>query len=136
MFGKIFCSIVILAIGPLLAIPRTCAMTFEVGIDPLFPGANNIVISIIYFAITLFFVLRPTGIVDSIGKILTPVLLIVVLSIIGKGLFFPLGSPVETGMHNAFGKGFTEGFQTMDALVAIIFGGIIINSLKSTGFRI
>ncbi|MCP3942089.1 MAG: branched-chain amino acid transport system II carrier protein [Desulfobacteraceae bacterium] len=135
MFGKIFCTIVILAVGPLLAIPRTGAMTFEVGVLPIFPGANPIIVSIIYFAITLFFVLKPTGIVDSIGKVLTPILLIIVVSIIAKGIISPLGVPIVTGISNSFSKGFTEGFQTMDALVAIAFGGIIISSLKAKGYN-
>jgi len=135
LFSKVFCTIVILAIGPLLCIPRTAATTFEVGVQPLFSGASSTLVSIVYFAITLFFVLRPSGIIDSIGKYLTPALLLMVSSIILIGIFVPLGAPVDTGAVSSFGVGFTEGFQTMDALVAIAFGGIVLSSLKAKGYH-
>lgn len=41
-------SIIMICIGPLIAIPRTAATTFEVGVLPSFPDSNPIWTSIIF----------------------------------------------------------------------------------------
>ncbi len=133
-FSKILGTVIMLAIGPLLAIPRTGATTFEMGIKPLFPGVSPVIVSIVYFTITLFLVLNPSGVVDKIGKVLTPVLLVALAIIIFKGVSSPIGAPIDIGLENPFSKGFTEGYQTMDALGSVVFGGIIIGSLIQKGY--
>jgi len=134
-FSKILGTIIILAIGPLLAIPRTGATVYEMGVKPMFPEFSPIIVSVIYFAITLFFVIKPSGIIDSIGKVLTPALLLIIFAIIVKGVVDPVGAPVSTGVANPFSKGFTEGYQTMDALASIVFGGIMMLSLAQKGYE-
>lgn len=134
IFSKILGTIIILAIGPLLAIPRTGATVYEMGVKPIFQNASPILVSIVYFSITLFFVIKPSGIIDKIGKFLTPGLLVIVATIIIKGIFSPLGAAATTGLVNPFSQGFTEGYQTMDALASIVFGGIIMMSLAEKGY--
>ncbi|MCT4509269.1 MAG: branched-chain amino acid transport system II carrier protein [Tepidibacter sp.] len=133
-FSKIIGTVIMLAIGPLLAIPRTGATTFEMGFKPLFPSISPILVSVIFFGVTLFLVINPSGIVDKIGKILTPILLISLLVVIVKGIMNPIGTPIDTGMQNPFSKGFTEGYQTMDALASMVFAGIVIGSLVQKGY--
>ncbi|CAH2213632.1 branched-chain amino acid transport system II carrier protein [Tepidibacter aestuarii] len=133
-FSKILGTIIVLSIGPLLAIPRTGATTFEMGIRPLFPQVSPVLVSILFFGITLYLVMNPSDIVDKIGKILTPVLLVSLLIIIIKGIINPIGIPTDTGIQNSFSKGFTEGYQTMDALGSVILAGIVINSLIQKGY--
>ena len=41
----ILASAIMICIGPLLAIPRTAATTFEMGIQPIFTGFNSIIFS-------------------------------------------------------------------------------------------
>lgn len=134
VFSKVLGTIIVLSIGPLLAIPRTGATVFEVGIKPAFPHASPIIVSFIYFAVTLFFTLKPSTIVEKIGKYLTPILLFIISLIIFKGVSSPLGTPVATGYTNPFSQGFAEGYQTMDALAAILFGGIILNAIAAKGY--
>lgn len=134
-FSKLFAIIIILCIGPLLAIPRTCATTYEMGIKPIFPNVNLIVGSIIFFALTLYFSIKPSEIADKIAKILTPLLLILVFIIIIKGVSSPLGTPVTEMKINPFSKGFSEGYQTMDALASLLFGGVILNSIVAKGYK-
>ena len=81
LFGRIMSIVVILAIGPLLAIPRTCATAFEVGIRPASAGFPPWLFSIIFFAIALYFALNRSAVIDRIGKFLTPFLLIILLFI-------------------------------------------------------
>ena len=133
-FSIVYCSALILALGPLLAIPRTGATTFEIGIAPNFPSVTPMISSIIYFLITLLIVLNPSKIIDNIGKVLTPVILIMVLMIIVKGIAVKIGSPAANHFDgNLFGVGFLEGYQTMDALGSLLLGSVIMNALKSTG---
>ena len=134
-FGKIFGIIIIVILGPLLGVPRTGATTYEMGISPIFENVSPILVSIIFFSLTLFLTIKPTGIIDRIGKLLTPILLIMLSIIIYKGVTMPIGTPINSASINTFANGFTEGYQTMDALGAIIFGGIIFNSLLEKGYK-
>ncbi|KOR24853.1 branched-chain amino acid transport system II carrier protein [Clostridium sp. L74] len=133
-FSVIATTALILAIGPMLAIPRTAATTYELGINPVFPSIPPIVGVAIYFAICLAFVLRPSGIVDNIGKILTPALLVLLAIIIIKGLVSPLGPVINTNFEGAFSKSLLEGYQTMDAMASVIFASIILTSVKAKGY--
>jgi branched-chain amino acid:cation transporter, LIVCS family len=134
LFGRVLSIVIILAIGPLLAIPRTAATTFEMGVRPNFPGAGPAGSSIIYFAITLFFALNQKKVVDEIGKILTPFLVGTLALIILKGIITPLGTPSGAGLANAFGRGFREGYQTMDAMASVVFAEIIIAAMVFKGY--
>ncbi|MCT4585783.1 MAG: branched-chain amino acid transport system II carrier protein [Peptostreptococcaceae bacterium] len=135
IFGKLFGIIVVLSIGPLLAIPRTAATTYEMGIVPVFGTISPLLVSVIYFGITLALVIKPSAIVDNIGKILTPVILIILALIIFKGISTPIG-PLNPNVDisNAFSEGFLGGYQTMDALGAIVLGVIAINAVKDKGY--
>lgn len=133
-FSKFLGITIVLAIGPLLAIPRTGATAFEIGVLPTMPNGNPIIFSIIYFAISLFLVIKPNEVVDKIGKVLTPALLLLLAIIIIKGIISPMGKPVEGVYEIPFSQGFISGYQTMDALASILFGGIITSSLIQKGY--
>ncbi|MGK0469299.1 branched-chain amino acid transport system II carrier protein [Clostridium sp.] len=132
-FATILGAVVVLAIGPLLAIPRTAATVYEIGVKPMF-AVHPLIVSIIYFSITLYFVIQPSGIVDKIGKILTPILLLVIGFIIYSGVVNPLGTPAATTLANPFSDGFLQGYQTMDTLGAILMGGIILTGIIEKGY--
>lgn len=135
-FSYIYTSLLVVAIGPLLAIPRTGATTFELGILPIFPHANKFLILIIYFAITLYFSIKPSKFIDNIGKILTPFILILLGFLIVKGLiFFQNEEKIIFSGKNMFSFGFFQGYQTMDALASVIFTSIILSSLVSKGYK-
>ena len=50
----ILAFIIIWLIGPLIGIPRTGATTFEIGLQPVFPGLSPIISAVIFFAVTGF----------------------------------------------------------------------------------
>ena len=133
-FARVLSIVVILAIGPLLAIPRTGAATYELGVRPNLPWVSPALSSLVYFAITLFFALNQSKVVDKIGKILTPFLIATLLLIILKGIFSPLASPVQGSLSNPFSSGFREGYQTMDAMASIVFAEIIIAAIVFKGY--
>lgn len=133
LFAKALSVIIMLAIGPLLAIPRTCATTYELGIEPLAPWMGSWIFSVFYFGAVLFFALNPLSVVDRIGKILTPLLLTALLVIIVTGIIYPIGELLPGKDPHMFGKGFVEGYQTMDLIGSVIFGIIVLNDVRSKG---
>lgn len=136
-FGLVLATAIILSIGPLVAIPRTAATTFEVGVVPIWTDFSPVISSILFFAITLFLSISPSKVVDIIGMYLTPLLLLILSVLIIMGVFSPIGDIVDTsiGGNEAFRKGFSEGYQTMDVLASVIYAGIIITAVKAKGFN-
>ena len=142
-FAKAFNFAILLCIGPLFAIPRTAATTFEVGILPLLgafdPGSilgiswSAIAVSLIFFAVTLYFSLNPSQVLDQIGTYFTPFLILMLGFIIVKGILVPIGKPAAPVVDNAFALGFTEGYQTMDALASMAFASIIMADIMGHG---
>lgn len=133
-FGRLLGIVILLAIGPLLAIPRTCATAFELGIRPSMPGFSIVLFSVIFFSITLWFALNRSAVLDKIGKFLTPFLILTLVWIILRGVFYPLGVIAETDLTGAAGRGFREGYQTMDALASLVFAQIVIGTLIFKGY--
>ena len=132
-FAFAFETIILLAIGPILAIPRTAATTYEIIHGTTIPNLNPILSAVIFFTVVVFFVLNPANIIDNLGKILTPALIVVLAMIIIKGFTSPLGEIVNTGKTGVFGYGFERGYQTMDALAALVFTSIIIKNFAEKG---
>ena len=89
-FALIFNTLILMCIGPFLAIPRTAATTFEIGIVPIFGDfdwgtilgmpLSRVVVSFVYFLLTYFLVLRPSKVIDIIGQYFTPILLILLVT--------------------------------------------------------
>ena len=134
-FAIIFTSILFLAIGPLLAVPRTAATTFEVTINPFLPQIPAWAIILVYFLINLFFVLKRSSIIDTIGKFLTPALIVILVVTIVKGIFMPIGTMHETSTSGVFASSLLEGYQTMDAIAALLFAAVITSSIKNKGYE-
>lgn len=142
LFGLIFTSVVYLSIGPLFAIPRTGAVTYEIGIAPYLPESLAdswlplFICSLVYFGISLYLALNPTKLVDRIGKLLTPALLVVILLLAIKSVITPMGpvqDPQGDYITKAFSKGFVEGYLTMDMLASLVFGIVVVQSLQAKG---
>ena len=134
-FTLILTTVLFIAIGPLLAIPRTAATTFEISILPLFPTWSPIIVMAVYFLINLFFVLRRSSIIDTLGKFLTPALIVILTIVIVKGIMDPIGEMVPTGATNILSTSLLEGYQTMDALAALLFAGVITSSIVEKGYK-
>ena len=132
-FSTIFAILSILAIGPMLAIPRTGATAYEITF--LYNGMESPIYKYIYlisyFVIVILFSLRANKVIERIGKILTPILLILLFLIIVKGIFFTNLAVKPDIYPHAFKRGFLEGYQTMDTIASIAYAGIILKAIKS-----
>jgi len=132
----ILATIIMLCIGPIIAIPRTAATTFEIAVLPLIPSATAISTSVVFFVIVLLLSISPSKIVDIIGGYLTPLLLILLSILIILGVLSPIILPEAVAMDaiSSFSMAFHEGYQTLDVLASVIFAGIIISAAKQKGF--
>lgn len=133
--AKILAMTAILTVGPLLCIPRTCATTFEMGILPLFPNFSSILFSIIFFAIVWALTVRPSAVVDIIGKFLTPILLIVLIVLVVIGIVNPIGEiSTEQMTQSVVRDGLLAGYQTMDVLVSLSVTLMLVGSAAAKGY--
>lgn len=133
-FGLTLEIIMMLCLGPILVIPRTAATTYEMSIQPFLNSFNSIIFSVIFFGLTFLLTIKPTKVMDIIGKFLTPVLLIALGFLIFKGVTSPIGELKHVSDNNLFLNGITQGYQTMDALGIGGVTALIISSLVSKGY--
>ena len=129
-----------LAIGPLFAIPRTAAVSFDTGISALLPAAFDgfglPLYSVFFFILTYFFSINPSKIIGNIGNFLSPMLLICLGVLVVCVLVNPTGNlqmPNPEFTTTPFFRGFQEGYNTMDLLAAILFGSITIKAIEAQG---
>ena len=142
LFSTVYLVLLYLSIGPLFAIPRTAATAFDIGVAPVVSESSLpwlLIFTTIYFVCAFLLAVNPTKILDSVGKILTPMfaILIVVLVILGIMKFNNAGTaaPTYETTSLAFGTGFIEGYQTLDALASVAFCIIAMSALKQLGFK-
>jgi len=127
-FAIIYCYIVY-AISISLPSPRTASVTHEMAIEPIF-GSSSWLTSIIYFGMVFIFVINRSKILNIIGKILTPAIILILLLIIGITTFSFDFSFGETVFKSPLTDGILEGYQTFDAIGAVVVGGVIIISIN------
>jgi LIVCS family branched-chain amino acid:cation transporter len=140
LYGVIFTALLYLTIGPFFAAPRTGAVAYDIGISPFisegYGQVGLFVFTLLFFIVTLWFSLNPAKLVDRVGKILSPAIIILIFILLVMVVVKPLGSieaPQPAYANGAFLKGFMEGYNTMDALASLVFGIIVINSIRSMG---
>ena len=79
--------------------------------------------------------MRERAVVDIVGKILTPALLIGLLILIVVGVVSPIGPVGDQALvENVAATGIEAGYQTMDVLATLLFGFIILKSAQAKGY--
>ena len=144
-YSYFFTCALYLTIGPFFAIPRCATTPFTVAVATLMPEGSNqslalAIFSFVFFAIVLAFSLKPGKILTHVGKILTPIFLVLLAVLVIAALVNPTAaiSTLEaqgTYESNAFFTGFLEGYNTMDALACLAFGIIVINVIRGLGVK-
>ena len=87
----------------------------------------------IFNIIAMGFMIRPSTIISTVGEVMTPALLVLLL-VVGVTVFVsPLSDIVAPSQayaeNSALTTGLISGYQTMDVLAAIAFGGIVARAL-------
>ena len=142
-FAFIFTVLIYLSIGPGLGIPRAASVPFEMAVSPYLPNDANrtlwmVLYSALFFLVALWLCLNPGKLVQRIGRVLAPSLLILLvllfISFVTKGNV-NVAPALDSYQSSAFLKGFTEGYNTMNTIAALNFGLVISTTLVSFGLN-
>lgn len=136
-----FTILLYLTIGPFFATPRLATSSFQMGIAPFIGQGNEklvlAVFSVIFFLTAWFFARKPSKLMTYVGKWLTPMFLILLGILIVVALIKPMGNlsfqPNKSYIDSPIFSGFTEGYNTMDALASLAFGSIVVDAIKNLG---
>ena len=141
-FALIFMVLIHLTLGPLFATPRTASISFSVGLQPVLPKSAAkpalLIFSAIFFILAFIISYEQSTILDSIGRILNPLFLLLLFSVFLLAAISPMGAAkdqtVTTAYQSAsFFNGFIEGYNTMDALAGLAFGYTIVSAVRQLG---
>jgi len=128
--GFLVAIFILCLIGPFGATPRCIALSYST-IDMFLPGISIWLFSFISCLIILIFTIKPTRILDILGYLLTPFLLISLGIIVVKGLLMAPAAPVSTVPSlTIFFAGLQEGYHTMDLIGAFFFSYMVIFCLQ------
>ncbi len=127
-FSLIYCVLIYL-IAVAIPSPRTAAATHEIAIHPNF-GTTPLLTSSVYFILVLIFALNRSKILNIIGKYLTPFIVLTLMLVIGIGLYSTQMITNPTKMKTPIINGVLEGYQTFDAIAAVVVGAVIIISIN------
>ncbi|RXJ52511.1 branched-chain amino acid transport system II carrier protein [Gelidibacter gilvus] len=128
VFSIIYC-ILVYAICIILPAPRTASVTHEMAIAPFFKS-SGLLTSSIYFILVFIFVMNRSKVLDLLGKYLTPIIIAILLAIIGIAVFIPADTMQPSQLQMPLVDGILEGYQTFDALAAMVVGAVLIISIN------
>lgn len=132
-FSSLFC-VIIYVIAVALPAPRTASVTHEMAVQPFF-GTSSWLTSAIYFLLTFVFVMNRSKILSLIGKLLTPIIVLILLAIIFLAVYAPTGTMLSNSYPKPLVTGLLEGYQTFDAIGGVVVGAVIIISLNLRGYK-
>lgn len=141
-YAIIFTILLYLVVGPFFALPRLASTSFEIGSAPFIaPKQQSLFLalfSILFFFTAWWLSRRPTKILDYVGKFLNPIFLVLLGILLLLGFLNPLGSVADAPIQphyqtHAFFTGFTQGYNTLDALASLAFGIIIVTTIRGMG---
>lgn len=144
-----FAVAIYIVIGPAFAAPRAGLVAYEMGFKPFLEDSSatfmvagitlnvsQLIYSVIFFGGAMLLALYPGKLLDSVGKVLTPIMLILLVGLAASVFLFPgaeVGQAVGDYQSSPLTKGILEGYNTMDTLASLIFGMLIIDILRRKG---
>lgn len=139
IFGLVFPILAYLSIGAFYALPRTATVSFSSAATPIFGWHSTWAaagFSAAFFVVAFLMSLNQSGLVDTLGKYLTPALLILLVLLILLGIFtidHQTGQASGDYASHPAATGFVNGYLTMDSIAALAFGILVVSALKCKG---
>lgn len=133
-FHKAFNIICMIFIAMLVTVPRTAATTHEIGVNTLFPDFPVSGTMIIFFGLNYYFAMDKSNLLDKVGRFLTPGLFAILLFIVLKGTFDPIGAPINTKLENSFSHSFIGAYQTGDVFTGLLCASVFIGAIVGKGY--
>ena len=147
--ATVFAVAIYIVIGPAFAAPRAGLVAYEMGFKPFLADSSatfmlagitlnvsQLIYSVIFFGGAMLLALYPGKLLDSVGKILTPIMLALLVALAASVFMTPgaeISHAVGDYQSNPLTKGILEGYNTMDTLASLIFGMLIIDILRRKG---
>jgi LIVCS family branched-chain amino acid:cation transporter len=128
-FGKIYTAIPIL-ITVFFILPRVSSATHEMAVLPLLPSVPLWLTLAVFFLICFYVAYTRATVMDKLGKILAPILILFVVILVIKGIATPLAAPKAPESTNILSTGMLEAYNTMNAIAALLFGGWVLHELS------
>jgi len=128
-FGKIYTAIPIL-ITIFFILPRVSSATHEMAVLPLSPNIPLWITLAIFFLLSFYVAYTRATVIDKLGKVLAPILILFVIILVIKGVATPLSVPKSPGSLNPLSDGMLNAYNTMNAIAALLFGGWVLHELK------
>ncbi|MBB1315639.1 MULTISPECIES: branched-chain amino acid transport system II carrier protein [Aliivibrio] len=131
-----FWVLLFIAIGPAFGMPRAVTVAYEMGIKPFFSGDHLMLFSVMFVGATLLLAFQRGKLVDYIGKVMTPLLVLMLAALALAAIITPLGvlgDPSASYQNKAITSGLIQGYMTMDAIAAVGFGWVIIKAIRDKG---
>ena len=148
-FALFFSVCIYLLVGPLFALPRTATVSFEISLLPYvspelrFPA--SLLFTAIFFGLTYYLSSNTHKLVDIVGKVLTPFLLLSIFIIFIFSIFHSGGNgsiafgemmpPSGDYQNISFFKGMVEGYNALDGPAGLAFAIIVINAIRHYGIE-
>lgn len=132
--------LILVMIGPLFAIPRTAATTAEMSVLPFLPAGVDIkmvymLVSGVFFALTYALSVSEGRVMDAIGGVLSPLLVLFLFVSIALSILKPIGIPAENMVKGGLlYYGFSNGYQTMDGIGSLVMSGTIAVFISQKGY--
>ncbi|WP_321990945.1 branched-chain amino acid transport system II carrier protein [Marispirochaeta aestuarii] len=126
--GKIYTAIPIL-ITVFFILPRVSSATHEMAIAPLLPKVPLWATLAVFFLLSLYIAATRAKVIDKIGKVLAPLLILFVVILAVKGIFTPLQAP-QGSAPAPLKEGMLNAYNTMNAIAALLFGGWVLHELN------
>ena len=134
--GLVMNTAAIMCTGVLIATPRTAATTYEMAVVPLFgDGMGLLPFSFLFFALALALTFRRSRVVDIIGKVLTPLLVLGIVVLVVAGLANPIGDVGPALSEHVAQDGILAGYQAMDIIACVGFAIVVQDAIQADGYR-
>ena len=148
-FALCFSIAVYLLIGPFFGLPRTATVSFEISLAPYIDPGKIIILRFIfsaaYFILTYYLSSNSSKLVDIVGKVLTPFLLLSIAVIFiaslvnapgnGSIAFGEMMAPSGDYQTIPLFKGMVEGYNALDGPAGLAFAIIVINAIEIHGVK-
>lgn len=128
--GNILIFLAMLVIGPMIAMPRIVTLSY-IMMEPFLFHISLPLFSALFLGLTFLATVKESKIVDILGYVISPALLISLLIIIIKGFITGNYTNVNTqSIFEILWSNIKYGYQTLDLLGGIFFASIVLTVLQ------
>ncbi len=127
--GALLLLLCLFLLGPFLVVPRTVSVAHSAISQTIIPVSPE-VFGLGYCILIAILSLNTNTMLRLMGQFFTPLMLILLGWIIAAGIFTPATNTIALDHAEGFSFGLKEGYFTLDAIAALVFGQFIYVQLR------